>query len=90
MEMEYTGTVEVFLKYNGILGPNKPESNAVTSEDSFVDSLSVELSDRKEYRVLFRDKKGAIQVLHRGTTAEKASSLEVVWKERRMVLYLNQ
>ncbi len=90
MEMEYTGTIEVFLKYNGILGPNKPESNAVTSEDSFVDSLSVELSDRKEYRVLFRDKKGAIQVLHRGTTAGKAVSLEVIWEDGHMELCLNQ
>lgn len=89
MDMDYTGTIEVFLKFNGIMGPDRPESNSVTSEESCFDSVSVELNDKNEFRILSRDPAGDIRIAGAGMTAEKAKQLEAVWKDDHLTVYLN-
>jgi len=90
MDMDVTGTVEVFLKHHGILGPDRTTSNSVTSEESFVSSLSVELSDKQEYRLLLRDAQGTCRVLHSGVWPEKICSVGAVWAQNVLHLTIGQ
>ena len=89
MHMDFTGTVEVFLKHHGILGPDRTTSNSVTSEESFVESLSVELSDKQEYRLLLRDPAGECCVLQQGLAEKKITSLGASWSHNRLCLAVN-
>ena len=90
MQMEFTGTVEVFLKHHGILGPDRTTSNSVTSEESFAASLSVELSDKQEYCLLLRNPVGESRVLHQGRVEEKITSLGAAWSGNRLCLAINE
>lgn len=90
MQVDFTGTIEVFLKYHGIMGPDRCTSNCVTSEESFVSSLSVELNDRQQFRVLLRDRKGALQVLGSGVCEEKIRHIGAVWQQNKLSLSINR
>lgn len=89
MQMDFTGTVEVFLKHHGILGPDRTTSNSVTSEESFAASLSVELSDKQAYRLLLRDPAGKSRVLHQGRADGKITALKTDWSKGRLHLAVN-
>lgn len=89
-QMEFTGTVEVFLKYHGIMGPDQCTSNCVTSGESFCSSVSVECDDRQQYRVLLRDPKGSLRVLHTGCCGERIRMLEAEWTKNHLSLSVNQ
>jgi len=89
MDMNFTGTVEIFLKNHGIIGPDRPESNSVTSEESFFNSVSLELNDKKEFRVLSRNGVGDVRIIGTGNTAEKAKALEVSWENNYLTVKVN-
>lgn len=89
MQMNFTGTVEVFLKHHGILGPDRSTSDSVTSEESFAASFSVELSDNRVYRLLLRDSAGKCRVLEEGRMEERITSMEAIWMQNRLQLMIN-
>ncbi len=94
-EMTFTGTVEIFLRYGGILGPNQHTSVSVAAEEAFSSSFSVELEERGGYRVLARGQRGerkelaggrlpgapkALEaLLHRGKLSVRAGG-ELIWE----------
>lgn len=89
MQLEFTGTVEVFLKYHGIMGPNQCTSDAVTSGESFADSLSLEMGENGRFRVLLRSGADQLQVLHSGSTDAKIRSVDASWAGRCLALSIN-
>lgn len=89
MQMEFTGTVEVFLKYHGIIGPNQCTSNAITAEESFCDSLSLEMREDGCFRVLLRRKSGEPLTLHTGRWDEKIRLVDACWVGRSLSLSIN-
>nr|WP_304954746.1 hypothetical protein [uncultured Acetatifactor sp.] len=89
MEMTFTGTVEIFLRFGGILGPDGHKSMAVASEETFFSSLSVELEERGGYRILARDEKGKTETFSCGTLPETPKALEVMSYGERLSVKVN-
>lgn len=90
VQLDYTGTVEIFLKYHGVMGPNSPTSNSIVSEESFWESVSVELNDQGTWRLLLRGRKGQLRVLHSGHCGQEVCTLEMEWKRNALLLWINQ
>lgn len=89
MQMEFTGTCQVFLKHHGILGPETCTSNCVVSAESFAESLSVELEDTGRYRILLRNRIGSLRVLGEGTSPAPIRSLEAAWQDGFLAVGIN-
>lgn len=89
MQLTFTGTVEVFLKYQGIMGPNVCTSNALTDEESFVESLSLELQENRQWRILLRDAAGELRVLGSGTANDPIESLQASWQQGALAVTVN-
>lgn len=89
MQLTFTGTVEVFLKYRGIMGPNVCTSNALTDEESFVESLSVELQENRQWRILLRNAAGELRVLGSGTTNDPIQWLQASWQQGVLAVTIN-
>lgn len=89
MQLALWGTVEVFLKYHGIMGPDVCTSNALTDEESFVNSLSVELREDQKWRILLRDAAGSVRVLGSGESKDPIRTLQASWQQCGLMLIIN-
>ncbi len=89
MEMSFTGTVEVFLRYGGILGPDDHKALAVASDETFYSSFSLELGEGGGYRILIRDSGGGIEVLACGTISEAPKTLEAAFSDGKGFVGVN-
>lgn len=89
MEMDFTGTAEIFLRYGGILGPDKHKSVSVAAEEAFRDSLSVELKAEGKYRILARGDRGEPEALADGTISGAPKALEALFQKGRLSVRLN-
>lgn len=84
MEMCFTGTAEIFLRYGGIMGPDRHQAVSVTAEEAFFSSLSVELEEHGGYRILDRDGRGRLEELGGGRLPGAPKALEALFHKGRL------
>lgn len=88
-DMEINGTVEIILKYGGILGPDSNRSDAVPSALVFAGCTALIFDDQRHYRLVERDDAGTEKILVAGEAAEPIAALRAVLRGRHLDLMIN-
>ncbi len=87
--LEISGTVELILKYGGILGPDSNRSDAMPNVLAFAGCTALTLEENGRFRLVERDGKGAETTIADGEAGEPIAALRAVLRGSILTFDIN-
>ena len=88
MECVFTGTIEIAFDYNGILGPEKPQSNDLPSKETLSDYQALRLSDGN-FQLISVTSAGEETVISKGEFQKNDKTVHVSLSVKNQEIHLN-